>query len=168
MKKIQVYCDLDGVHVDLLSQVKKYYPKYADGITRDDITAEMWHQMFTYEEVSFFSCAPSFFDSSLLAKFLDKNSPDWIVLSALPNPKHGHTYNALRGKQLWVQDHFGFSQPAIFCLRSHKQSYAVDGSILIDDSPENIENWKRHGGIGILHKTAAMTIVELESCLMSL
>jgi hypothetical protein len=51
-------------------------------------------------------------------------------------------------------------------LSSHKHLYVIPDptikSILIDDTPAKIEKWTNAGGIGILHKSAAETITQLE------
>lgn len=44
------------------------------------------------------------------------------------------------------------------CLRSEKQQFAANGSILVDDMPANCEEWTAAGGTAILHKDAISTI----------
>jgi hypothetical protein len=34
--------------------------------------------------------------------------------------------------------------------------------VLIDDYPQNIQQWKAEGGIGILHVSASQTIAQLK------
>ena len=38
----------------------------------------------------------------------------------------------------------------------------MDGNVLIDDRPKNIEAWENAGGIGILHTSAKETINKLK------
>ena len=38
----------------------------------------------------------------------------------------------------------------------------MDGNVLIDDEPKNIEAWEDAGGIGILHTSAKETINKLK------
>ena len=45
---------------------------------------------------------------------------------------------------------------------SQKAAFAMKGSVLIDDRPSNIKAWEDAGGIGIVHKTARDTIIELK------
>jgi len=65
------------------------------------------------------------------------------------------------GKHKWVKRELpGFH----LILRSpeHKKDFAAPNSILIDDREDNIDSWKKAGGIGILHKSANETIKELK------
>jgi hypothetical protein len=44
-----------------------------------------------------------------------------------------------------------------------KQNYSGKNKILIDDRPDNIEQWRSKGGIGILHTSAQDTIKQLQN-----
>lgn len=47
----------------------------------------------------------------------------------------------------------------------HKEKYASEDVILIDDMKENIDAWKKAGGIGILHTSGPSTIKQLKKLL---
>lgn len=49
--------------------------------------------------------------------------------------------------------------------KKHKANYANPNSILIDDTPINIENFNKNGGNGILHKNNSQTLKELKEIL---
>lgn len=161
-KKPEVYVDLDGVLADLWSRIKREFPDFEESPSHNSLTAEQWNVLFSKTPDLFADLQPMP-DMKILVDYLDKKfTPDgWVILSALPNPTLGRTRLTLSGKKRWVENWLD-GQPAIFCLRSQKQCYAVNGGILIDDAPENIRQWKKKGGIGILHKSAALTITELE------
>jgi len=63
------------------------------------------------------------------------------------------------GKKKWCKRELG---DVHVYLSNDKGTYADDRSILIDDREENITDWKKNGGIGILHKSASQTIKEIE------
>jgi len=46
--------------------------------------------------------------------------------------------------------------------KKHKYKYAEEGFVLIDDDKQNIEDWNKAGGIGILHRDALTTIALLK------
>lgn len=105
---------------------------------------------------------PDFF--KLMVGIANLGYHDFVMLSALPNPKHGPkiTIRTVRDKTFWLERNLP-KAPAIFCLRSHKADYANNESILIDDSPENIEAWVKKGGFGILHESAKVTLDALSA-----
>jgi hypothetical protein len=65
-------------------------------------------------------------------------------------------------KQAWFRNYWNTALPVITCLRSHKQDYAQPGHVLIDDWPKNVDQFRKKGGIGILHKSAESTIAQLK------
>lgn len=160
MKKKQPYCDLDGVLADLEGAIRETFPDFIDTPDNNGVKSEMWEKLFLEQGEHLFADLkpyPNYYD---LVRTLDKIGP-WILLSALPNPNRGFTKEALFGKMDWV-DKYLDGQPAIYCLRSHKRFYAKN-SVLVDDNYENIDEWVKHGGIGILHKDYSSTIKELKA-----
>jgi hypothetical protein len=78
---------------------------------------------------------------------------------------------AKKGKWEWNMKHTHVPHEKFHCVeRSSKQYYAkeYDGSyfgkpnVLIDDMQQNITEWDRKGGIGILHTSAFNTINRLK------
>jgi 5'(3')-deoxyribonucleotidase len=64
----------------------------------------------------------------------------------------------------WVREHIHPYWIVIPTFKgSQKAAFAHRKAVLIDDRLENIDHWKKAGGIGILHKTADKTIETLES-----
>ena len=52
--------------------------------------------------------------------------------------------------------------PLILANAEDKQNYSSPNSILIDDRPSNIEQWRNKGGIGILHINTNDTLKQLK------
>ncbi len=157
MSKI-VYVDMDGVLADFDRRKLEVFG------TLDVLDEEMWPEIHKNHPDWFFTL-PKFPDHDWFCAVLGAGywDIDVAVLSAMPNPRRGNVYNCLWGKSQWVKKHCGW--PAIFCVRSHKSTYATPDSILIDDLPQNIEDWRKKGGIGILHKSQKESIAELEQIL---
>jgi hypothetical protein len=85
-----------------------------------------------------------------LASTSSRSDQTLIVLSSLPPltstepPRPGKTHLVLRAEK--------------------KQHAMTNGTpnVLIDDYPQNIQQWKAEGGIGILHVSASQTIAQLK------
>jgi hypothetical protein len=66
-----------------------------------------------------------------------------------------------------MKKYFRVEDARVFAvLRKHKSNFAVDGrdkrpNILIDDHKQNIEAFKKAGGLGVVHTSARNTIKEL-------
>jgi hypothetical protein len=61
------------------------------------------------------------------------------------------------GKQLWAKHHLEPKPRVIFAYSADKKRYANENSILIDDKPSNIEQWRAAGGIAFRVKNGDIT-----------
>lgn len=97
-----------------------------------------------------------------------------IILTAAP--KHGMGVEgpmfkqAREGKIKWVNRYLTETDSSNFICTTSSQKkdfiHTRPGTqILIDDRPQNIVDWKEVGGIGILHKSTASTLAELNDIL---
>ena len=64
------------------------------------------------------------------------------------------------GKRLWVKNNIPGTK-LILSAADKKQNYSKPDTILIDDRPDNIHQWRLRGGIGILHTNTQDTIKQL-------
>jgi 5'(3')-deoxyribonucleotidase len=67
-------------------------------------------------------------------------------------------------KQEWIKEHVS-PTVVVTCTMtgSQKGMFAIKGSVLVDDRQKNLDSWIEHGGIGILHTSAADTIDQLKA-----
>lgn len=87
------------------------------------------------------------------------------VLSALPWPTH-QLITAAEDKRAWVREHLCERTPVILvCGGEAKTLCAAPGDVLIDDLGRNIQAWRQHGGVGILHTDVESTLRELAQAL---
>jgi len=85
------------------------------------------------------------------------------VLTGVPRASRG-IVDAAPDKIRWIAEHLGEDVVVHTVARREKKDYAK-GCILIDDLVQNIEEWNAAGGRGILHRSTASTIEELEGIL---
>ena len=144
-----VYVDLDGVLAD--------FNIYASDYLDDGGFMELF--LRRYEDC--FLTLPEIPEGMTLYKHLK----DPVILTALPNRDEfieygecqGYQHNAVvriynvlaNNKVQWVRNHLGDVPMIIVHSRVDKINYAK-GNVLFDDYKPNIEDWERHGGVGIL------------------
>lgn len=64
-------------------------------------------------------------------------------------------------KRQWLEKNGIWYKQNFVITRQEKQQFAGEWHVLIDDHPENVQQFNDAGGIGILHKSAQETINEL-------
>ena len=82
------------------------------------------------------------------------------ILSSTANEGYFETLS--HQKKMWLQKHNISWKENFVPGKKHKYMYAEPGFVLIDDDKQNIEDWNKAGGIGILHRDALTTIALLK------
>ena len=149
--KYKIYCDMDGVLVDFNKGYFELTGHQLDGIHRTD--THFWDPINEagYEFWINLEWMP---DGKELWSYIEKYTPE--LLSAPSRQPDSRI-----AKNDWVKREL----PGVhLILRSakHKKDFASPTSILIDDRVDNIADWVSTGGIGILHKNAEDTILQLK------
>lgn len=166
--KGRIYCDMDGVLVDLLAGVAMIDDLPAAQITkfRNDnpafdayITGRKKH--YDENHPHLFLNLPWMRDGKQLWAYITKFDP-WILSAHTRNWQP----NCKADKLKWIHRHLK-PPPSVthLVLRADKRKHATTNgtaNVLIDDYPPNIQQWKQDGGIGILHVSAARTIAQLK------
>jgi len=185
--KYQIFCDMDGVLVDLVGGVnealyseppesasdnyRKVQAKAREVLEGQTLTSEhldKTHKLFKKEARNF------------LYRVLMDNRRFWMGLEWLPGGKELWEYierydpiilskptdlQAVIGKKKWVKDHIGLPKERVQ-IRYDKAPYAkYNGKIgvLIDDFESNTSKFKGNGGLTILYKNTRQAIKELKS-----
>ena len=186
-KKYQIFCDMDGVLVDLVGGVGKAL--YEDAPV--DASANYVKTQQKAREV--------LDGQPLLSEHLDKTHPNfkkdtrnflyrvlmdnrrfWMNLEWLPDGKKLWDYikkydpvilskptdlQAVIGKKKWVKDNIGLPKERVQ-IRYDKSPYAqYEGKIgiLIDDFESNTSKFDAAGGLTVLYKNTQDAIKELKS-----
>ncbi len=153
------YLDLDGVLVDFDKGVKQL----TGGIGFEDYSKlhgkdKMWKLISSHDSI-WWATLPWMSDGKELWNFL--KSKTVIILTSGSKLNNGTIPEV--GKKEWVFKNLGGNVKIIVTDSAHdKKNYSQKDSILIDDMPMNIAEWKSRGGIGILHKNARDTIKTIE------
>jgi 5'(3')-deoxyribonucleotidase len=154
-----IYCDLDGVLVDLVGKLSEIYGfKLNNGETFIDYFNNYIDKLTSKEKIDFWANLPETKDCQILWNYIKKYKP-YILTSC------SESMEACDGKNIWCQNHIGVSGKRIICVEKSKvkKYYASAGKILIDDLHINIQEWRDWGGNGILHVNAESTIKALTS-----
>lgn len=150
----QIFLDMDGVIVDFDAGVRRRYkadwwyptewkiPYKKLGTTFD----EFWYQM---DNAAFWRDLPWTEDGKRIQALVEPFKPTILTASFLPK--------ASAGKTEWLTreypDTMKEGQRRVLIANGHeaKASVAGPGKILIDDKNENIDEWEKAGGKGILY-----------------
>jgi len=183
----QIYCDMDGVLVDLEAGIERvlYVTDIEDEVREKAIqvlhSGQLWQALqkepdFSegvnaifnvlssgneLERESFWANLPPEPDMYTLWNFISQYNP--IILSA-PWTINGDIDQACEaGKRKWLERLS--PQPRNVILTLNKHTEAARDHILIDDMDKYIGPWSSSGGVAIKHTSAANTIKELKKWL---
>ena len=157
----QIYCDMDGVLVDIIGGISKLYKLSGLSNRNFDSIVDPLKPKIDKEHPHLFAELPWTADGKALWKYISKHNPN--ILSA-----HTSTWqpNSKQDKIRWIEKNLN-PKPTMnhIVIRRDKEKFAVTNgvpNILIDDWKLNIAEWTKAGGIGILHKNTADTIATLK------
>lgn len=150
--KYKIYCDMDGVLTDF---DRAYFDLTGIDIGNEFHDGPGFWEPINNAGVGFWSDMEWKNDGKRLWNYIEKYSPK--ILSA-----PSRNVESRIGKIQWVEREL----PGVELLLKYaknKKDLSEPNSILIDDRPSNIEDWREKGGIGILHVSAKHTIDQLKS-----
>lgn len=171
----EIYLDLDGVLVDFRAGAKavaggtpsdfKRGPAQQAAITKIfDTSADFWANLHPVH------------DFEMLWNYVKKYNPH--ILSAVPYSNDTNrvlssksTVYAQEGKWAWVKKFTNIPRDRVNVVqRQHKSNFAtsaknghVVSNLLIDDTAQNVNEWRSNRGVAILHVSAADTIQQLRA-----
>lgn len=154
MHKItKIYLDMDGVIADFNKRYKALYkmePKEAED------KKEFYKFFDNFIATKQFATLDLLPDAVPLLNYLSKLNIPTEILSSTSSEKRDADVRAQ--KLMWLQTHnIGFKVNLVPGKRL-KKDFSNANSILIDDTPVNIDQWRREGGVGILHTDTISTL----------
>jgi hypothetical protein len=157
----KIYCDLDGVLVDLKNGLMNQFDVDSP-LSREEIDEYLNDLKNEDGDLKdFFANLPWTKTGKNLWNYLTPYEP--FILTAA---NHKQNPDIVAGKYDWCSNHLNLPKNKII-MEKEKQKYAGPKKILIDDMSENIKNWEDSGGIGILHHSAPETIHKLKKIILS-
>jgi len=181
----RIYCDMDGVLVDLAGGIldgakqDAANPKQRVAVMKIIASDIEWRAhkgdakmkkglKFIYKLLSndqdFWASLPPMQDSMELWGFISQFEP--FILS------HPWDEASAKGKRMWLSSLAGNLNPPLpqsrIILTGDKHRFAINKTtgapnVLIDDMEKYIEPWKSAGGIAIHHVSAASSVRELKA-----
>jgi hypothetical protein len=144
---------MDGVIADFDKRYKELYkmkPKEAED------KKEFYKFFDEFIATKQFATLDLLPDAVLLLNYLSKLNIPTEILSSTSSEKRDADIRAQ--KLMWLQTHnIGFKVNLVPGKRL-KKDFSNANSILIDDTPVNIDQWRREGGVGILHTDTISTL----------
>jgi hypothetical protein len=155
-QKYKIFCDMDGVLCDFDARFKSINPEKLSPTqyTTKYGTDKFWATIDA-EGVGFWVGIKWMPDGKQLWEYISKYNP--TLLSAPSRQPSSRL-----GKRLWVKNNIPGAK-LVLASAEKKQNYSGTNKILIDDRPDNIDQWRSKGGIGILHVNTADTIKQLQN-----
>jgi hypothetical protein len=140
----ELYKDVPEVDYPSKGKEKKEYKKRFDEFVKDGHFATL-EPMPDYIKAShFFWCFGEKFSIKILSSSASEKYLEEIS----------------KQKESWLAE-WEVTYPAIFVAgKKLKKEYATPDSLLIDDTLINVLEWRDRGGLAILHKTWAETLIE--------
>ena len=153
VKITKIYLDMDGVIADFNKRYKEQYkmePREAETNKEFD---KFFDKFIADGEFATLDLMP---DAMHLINYLRSLNVPTDILSSTASEKRDA---AIRPQKLeWLKKHNIEFHPILVPGKRHKKDYSNANSVLIDDTQVNIDQWRREGGIGILHTDALTTI----------
>lgn len=148
--------DMDGVIADFY---KRYFELYKLA-PRDAEKKKEFNKYFDeFIATGQFATLDLMPDAMRGIEFLRKAPVPTEILSSTANEER---YDAIsKQKMVWLQTHGITFKPNFVPGKKHKYKFAASDKIIIDDTESVIDDWKKAGGIGILHKDWPTTLAIL-------
>jgi hypothetical protein len=144
---------MDGVIADFDKRYKELYKMQPKEAEDKKEFYKFFDNFITTKQFATLDLLP---DAVLLLNYLSKLNIPTEILSSTSSEKRDADIRAQ--KLMWLQTHnIGFKVNLVPGKRL-KKDFSNANSILIDDTPVNIDQWRREGGVGILHTDTISTL----------
>ena len=151
-----IYLDMDGVIADFVKRYKEQYHMEPREAEKKKEFNKFFDEFVETNQFATLDLMPGAMQG---IEFLRKASVPTQILSSTANEAR---YDAIsKQKMIWLQTHGITFNPLFVPGKKHKWKHATPDSIIIDDTESVIDDWRKAGGIGILHKDWMTTLAIL-------
>jgi len=153
---------MDGVLSDFMTRYRELNGDWKRD--REGKKSQAWHNFCTGGHFAGLDTWPG---SAELLQFIEQIRRSRDINVEILTSTGGAEYHerVTADKQQWCEDHGIFYKVNTVPGRWIKQNFCRRRDILIDDTADVIDQWRRRGGVGILHTSAEKTIDALNSVL---
>ena len=151
-----IYLDMDGVIADFY---KRYHELYRLAPREAEKKKEFNKYFDEFIATGQFATLDLMDGAMDGVEFLRKAPVPTQILSSTANEARYDTIS--KQKMVWLQTHGITFTPNFVPGKRHKYKFATPDSIIIDDTESVIDDWRKAGGIGILHKDWPTTLAIL-------
>jgi hypothetical protein len=151
-----IMVDMDGVIADFVKRYEELFNMSPNKAEKDKRFGKLFDMFIQDNNFATLDLMPGAMEG---IEFLRKSNVPTQMLTSTANERRHE--EIMKQKSIWLQSH-GITFNPIFVPGKHlKQNYATPERILIDDTESNINEWRKAGGIGILHKDWPTTLAIL-------
>jgi hypothetical protein len=146
--KRKIYVDLDGVIVACTKSAADFNNISKEKFIDSGYDNKYWKNFIKNSDMyqEFANMGWESNGKKLLKFFNDRNLSYTFLTRPIKEP---YTKHCINGKLSWLM-RAGLDEVSVIFER-HKEKYAGNGNILIDDDSRNIDEWNAAGGVGILY-----------------
>ena len=153
-----IYLDMDGVIADFAVRYKQQYHMEPREAEKKKEFNKFFDEFIATKQFETLDLMPGAMDGLV---FLRKQLV--VPTQILSSTANQERYDEIsRQKMIWLQTHGITFTPNFVPGKKHKWKYAAPDKIIIDDTESVIDDWRKVGGIGILHKDWPTTLAILQ------
>ena len=142
-----IYLDMDGVIADFAKRYKELYHMEPREAEKKKEFNKYFDEFIATKQFETLDLMDGSMDG---LTFLRKHLT--IPTQILSSTANEERYDEIsRQKMIWLQTHGITFTPHFVPGKRHKWKYAKPDTIIIDDTASVIDDWRKAGGIGILH-----------------
>ena len=157
VKITKIYLDMDGVIADFDGRYKELYKIYPSEADTYKVFDGFFAQFIAEEQFAKLDLLP---DAVELIEYLKTLSIPTEILSSTSSERRDADIR--KQKLEWLEKHNITFPVNLVPGKRLKKDYSNPNVLLIDDTSVNIDQWRREGGIGILHTDTNNTINTLK------
>jgi hypothetical protein len=155
-----IYLDMDGVIADFNKRYRELYKIYPQDADTYKVFDKFFAQFIDSREFAKLDLMPGAMDLINYLRALDIPTE---ILSSTSSEKRDVP---IREQKIeWLETHKIDFPVNLVPGKRHKKNYANPNSLLIDDTEQNISQWREAGGVAIHHKDVVSTLNILKSLL---